>query len=85
MAIIIMSLFSLDAKSFFKKKKYIGVESDTQLKSDVPLLKSLIKTLFLKTIFKSKYVIGLAGGTKTHFDLFLRYGMKEETFFCYQW
>ena len=74
-------IFTWMLNLFSKKKKYIGVESDTQLKSDVPLLKSLIKTLFLKTIFKSKYVIGLAGGTKTHFDLFLRYGMKRRNIF----
>jgi len=66
---------------FSKKKKYIGIESDTQLKSDVHLSKSIIKTLFLKTIFKSKYVIGLAGGTKTHFDLFLKYAMKRRNIF----
>ena len=66
---------------FSKKKKYIGIESDTQLKSDVPLLKSLIKTLFLKTIFKSNYVIGLAGGTKTHFDLFYKIWNEKKKYF----
>ena len=66
---------------FSKKKIYIGIESDTQLKTGVPLLKSIIKTLYLKTIFKSKFVIGLAGGTKAHFDLFLRYAMKRRNIF----
>ena len=63
---------------FSKRKKNIGIESDTQYKPKVALGKSILKTLFLKTVFKSNYVIGLAGGTKTHFDLFYNYGMKKE-------
>ena len=68
--------------NFFSfKKRYIAAESDTQLKIPENILKRIIKSVYLKIIFRNKYVLGFAGGSKTHKDLFIYYGMKEERIF----
>jgi glycosyltransferase involved in cell wall biosynthesis len=66
---------------FSINKKNIAVESDTQLKIPNNIIKQIIKYIYLNVIFRNKYVLGFAGGTKTHKDLFRNYGMKEERIF----
>ena len=70
----ILNLFSV-------RKKYIAIDSDTQLRIPGNLLKRLIKWVYLSTIFRNKYILGFAGGTKTHKDLFRHYGMNENRIF----
>tara|TARA_B100001287_G_scaffold261497_1_gene250567 strand:- start:461 stop:1522 length:1062 start_codon:yes stop_codon:yes gene_type:complete len=70
----IFNLFSL-------KKRYLAIESDTQLKVPNNVLKRLFKSLYLNTVFRNKYVLGFAGGSLTHKQLFRFYGMKEERIF----
>lgn len=65
--------------SFFKKI-YIGIESDTPY-SKKKGLKKIIKSLYLKTIFCNKSILGLSGGNGTHMDLFLKYGMDKKRVF----
>ena len=71
---LILNVFSFN-------KIYIATESDTQLSLPKNLLKCFIKWLYLAIIFRSKYVLGFAGGSKTHKDLFRHYGMKENRIF----
>ena len=66
---------------FSTNKKYIAVESDTQLKIPNNIIKRIIKYIYLNVIFRNKYFLGFAGGSKTHKDLFRNYGMKEERIF----
>ena len=66
---------------FSFNKKHIAIESDTQLKIPKNILKRIIKNIYLNIIFRNKYVLGFAGGSKTHKDLFLHYGMKVERIF----
>ena len=66
---------------FSCNKRFIATESDTQLSIPTNLLKRLVKWLYLSVIFSSKYVLGFAGGSKTHKDLFRHYGMKENRIF----
>tara|TARA_B110000211_G_scaffold170747_1_gene192713 strand:+ start:1375 stop:2427 length:1053 start_codon:yes stop_codon:yes gene_type:complete len=66
---------------FSVNKKYIATESDTQLKIPNNIIKRIIKYFYLNIIFRNKYVLGFAGGTHTHKDLFIHYGMKEERIF----
>ena len=66
---------------FTSKKKYIATESDTQLNIPNNLIKRLFKFCFLSFVFKNKYVLGFAGGSKSHKDLFRCYGMSEERIF----
>lgn len=64
--------------TFSFKKRYIATESDTQLKIPGNIFKRIVKSLYLNIIFRSKYVIGFAGGSKTHKELFRFYGMSED-------
>jgi glycosyltransferase involved in cell wall biosynthesis len=66
---------------FSANKKYIATESDTQLKIPNNIIKRIIKYIYLNVIFRNKYVLGFAGGSKTHKDLFRNYGMQEERIF----
>ena len=66
---------------FSINKKNIAVESDTQLKIPRNIIKRIIKYIYLNVIFRNKYVLGFAGGSKTHKDLFIHYGMQEERIF----
>jgi len=66
---------------FSVKRKYIAIESDTQLKIPKNIIKSIIKYLYLSLVFKNQYTLGFSGGSKTHKDLFRYYGMKEERIF----
>ncbi|MAJ90315.1 MAG: hypothetical protein CMD08_03470 [Flavobacteriales bacterium] len=70
----ILHLFSI-------KKKYISIDSDTQFRIPGNLLKRLIKWVYLSIIFRNKYILGFAGGTHTHKDLFRNYGMQESRIF----
>lgn len=65
----------------FYKKKYIAIESDTPLHIPSNLFKRFIKSVYLNFIFKKPYVLGFAGGTRTHKDLFRYYGMNEDRIF----
>lgn len=68
--------------NFFSfKKRYLAIESDTQLKVPNNILKRLFKSLYLNIVFRNKYVFGFAGGSLTHKQLFRFYGMKEERIF----
>ena len=66
---------------FSSKKKYIATDSDTQLSLPQNLLKRFIKWIYLTTVFRSKYVLGFAGGNNTHKELFRYYGMEEGRIF----
>ena len=66
---------------FSLKKSYLAIESDTQLRVPKNILKRLVKSLYLNIVFRSKYVLGFAGGNLTHKQLFRFYGMKEEKIF----
>ena len=63
---------------FAIKKKYIAIESDTQLSIPPNPIKRFIKWLYLSLIFKNKFIIGLAAGNYTHKDLFRSYGMNKK-------
>ena len=60
------------------KKRYIAIESDTQLNIPRNIFKRIVKSIYLNIIFRRKYVIGFAGGSKTHKELFRFYGMTED-------
>ncbi len=70
----ILNIFSI-------KKKYIATESDTQLTTPTNFVKRFIKWIYLSIIFRNKNVLGFAGGTSSHKDLFRNYGMKEDKIF----
>jgi len=72
--IFIFNFFSI-------KKRYIASDSDTQLVIPNNLLKRFVKWLYLSVIFQNKYVLGFAGGSNSHKDLFRHYGMKEDRIF----
>ena len=74
---ILTFLFNL----FSFNKRYIATESDTQLVIPNNFAKRFIKWLYLSFIFRNKYVLGFAGGSNSHKDLFLHYGMQEERIF----
>ena len=68
--------------NFFSfRKRYIAIESDTQLKVPNNIFKRMVKSMYLNIIFRNKYVLGFAGGSLTHKQLFRFYGMKEERIF----
>ncbi len=69
-----MNIFSL-------RKKFIAIESDTQLLIPNNLLKRLLKWLYLSIVFRNRYILGFSGGNKSHKDLFRYYGMKENRIF----
>jgi len=71
--------FILNILSF--NKKYIATESDTQLNIPKNSLKRLMKWVYLSIIFRNKYVLGFAGGSKSHKELFRYYGMIEDRVF----
>ncbi len=74
-------IFTFMCNLFSIKKKFIAIESDTQLSSPKNLLKRFVKWLYLSFIFRSKYILGFAGGSNSHKQLFKHYGMKEERVF----
>ena len=74
---ILTFLFNL----FSFNKRYIATESDTQLVIPNNFAKRFIKWLYLSFIFRNKYVLGFAGGSNSHKDLFMNYGMQEERIF----
>ena len=59
----------------------IGIDSDTPLSIPQNRLKRWLKGLYLNFIFRNRHVYGLAGGTKSHKELFRHYGMAEERIF----
>jgi len=65
--------------SFFKKM-HIGIESDTPY-SEKKGVKKVIKTVYLRSVFSNKAIIGLSGGNDAHMDLFLKYGMDKQRVF----
>jgi len=71
--------FILNVFSF--KKKYIAAESDTQLRIPKNSLKRFMKWAYLSLVFRNKYVLGFAGGSNSHKELFRCYGMKEDRIF----
>jgi len=71
--------FILNVFSF--NKKYIAAESDSQLNIPKNPLKRLLKWVYLSIIFRNKYVLGFAGGSKSHKELFRYYGMLEDRIF----
>jgi len=66
---------------FSIKKRYIATESDTQLTIPTNFIKRFIKWIYLSIIFRNRHVLGFAGGTSSHKDLFRNYGMKEDKIF----
>ena len=71
--------FILNVFSF--TKKHIAIESDTQLSIPKNLLKRCLKWLYLSIVFQNKYVLGFAGGSASHKELFRHYGMVENHIF----
>jgi len=71
--------FILNVFSF--KQKHIATESDTQLSVPQNPLKRLMKWVYLSRIFRNKYVLGFAGGSKSHKELFRYYGMLDDRIF----
>ena len=71
--------FVLNVFSF--KKIYIAAESDTQLSIPKNPFKRFLKWVYLSIIFRNKYVLGFAGGSKSHKELFRYYGMFEDRIF----
>ena len=74
-------ILSFILNKFSVKKRYIATESDTQLTVPTNFIKRLIKWIYLSIIFKNRHVLGFAGGTSSHKDLFRHYGMKEDKIF----
>jgi glycosyltransferase involved in cell wall biosynthesis len=70
-------IFLLIIHLLSSKKTPIGLESDTQLRIPKNHFKRVIKKIYLNFIFKQKDIHGLAGGNKSHRELFSFYGMKE--------
>ena len=66
---------------FAWNKRYIATDSDTQLSIPKNPIKRCVKWLYLSLIFQNKYVLGFAGGSNSHKDLFRYYGMEEEQIF----
>ena len=66
---------------FSVKKRYIATESDTQLVIPNNPLIRFAKWLYLSVIFQNKHVLGFAGGSNSHKDLFRYYRMEEERIF----
>ena len=74
-------IFTFILNVFSFKRKYIAAESDTQLSIPKNPLKRLLKWGYLSIIFRNKYVLGFAGGSKSHKELFRYYGMLEDRIF----
>ena len=72
-------IFLINVFSF--KKKYIAIESDTQLLIPKIYIKRLLKHFYLSIVFQNNHIFGLAGGNYSHKDLFRNYGMKEDRIF----
>ena len=70
----ILNLFSFN-------RKYIATESDTQFSIPKSPLKRFVKWIYLSIIFRNKFILGFAGGSFSHKDLFIHYGMKENRIF----
>ncbi len=68
------------AATFANGRKYLAIESDTQYRP-VGGLKGALKRLYLRSVFSRPFVLGFAGGTGSHKDLFRRYGMGEDRIF----
>ena len=66
---------------FSAKKKYIAIESDTQLRVPKNIFKKFYKSIYLNAIFKNKYILGLSGGSVTHKKLFKYYGLSDDRLF----
>ena len=66
---------------FSVKKRYIATESDTQLNIPNSTLKRFVKWIYLSFVFQNKYVLGFAGGSNSHKNLFRYYGMKDDRIF----
>ena len=65
----------------FSDKKFIAIESDTPLRIPENKLKRHVKKEYLNFIFKSKFILGFAGGNFSHKELFRNYGMQENKIF----
>lgn len=70
----ILNIFSIN-------KRFIATESDTQFTVPTNLIMRFIKWIYLSIIFRNRHVLGFAGGTSSHKDLFRHYGMKEDKIF----
>ncbi len=68
------------ANALKEEKRFIAIESDTQAKEDTGI-KGWLKRQILGRLFKRPYVLGFAGGSHTHKDLFRKYDMAEERIF----
>jgi glycosyltransferase involved in cell wall biosynthesis len=66
---------------FSCNKKYIAIESDTQLMIPHNPLKRFFKWIYLSIIFRNKYLLGFAGGSNSHQELFKYYGMRKNRIF----
>ena len=62
-------------------RKPIGIDSDTQLSIPSDPIKRLLKWIYLRVVFTSTCVYGLAGGNGSHKELFRHYGLSEDHIF----
>jgi len=74
-------IFTFLLNVFSLRKRFIATDSDTQLSIPNNLLKRFVKWFYLSIIFRSKYVLGFAGGNYSHKELFRNYGMSESRIF----
>ena len=74
-------LFTFFFNFFSLNRRYIAIDSDTQLNIPVNIFKRIIKSIYLRFIFRSKSIFGFSGGSKYHKDLFRYYGMNEDRIF----
>lgn len=62
-------------------RKPIGIDSDTQYSVPKNSLKRFLKQVYLNIIFRNKFMFGLAGGSRSHFALFSKFGMPSSRIF----
>ena len=74
-------IFNLLLNIFFFKKKYIAIESDSQLNFPKNYFKKIVKYIYLNFVFRNNHILGFAGGSVTHISLFKHYGMDESRIF----
>lgn len=76
---VFILIFLVNKLSVNKRK--LAIESDTPLNLPSNYLKRLFKNFFLTYLFRHNWILGFAGGTTKHKELFRYYGMPEKNIF----
>jgi glycosyltransferase involved in cell wall biosynthesis len=66
---------------FSFKRKHLAIDSDTQYNIPKNIFTRIVKWIYLSLVFRTPNILGFAGGSKSHKDLFRAYGMKEKNIF----